>query len=126
MLAKQKFQIFFPEAKCYKVGNGYAIYIGDLQKYSEGSTAQRAWSNAWYPLCRDIMNNLRKHFHILISVIETHEGWSLYHCLNGTWEKHTWLSFRDDPELSHLWSDIPMVQSGPKPVSVLDLWSTLD
>lgn len=122
MSSKQKFQIFFLETKCYKVGKGYVVYAPGWQKCAEGSTASGAWDDAWYTFKARIFANIGTHY--ASPWIETNYGFQIIGQPSGPDPvlDCTWEHLRIDPKLRHLWSDILVALPEPaRPVSILDL-----
>lgn len=106
MTQREKFCLFFDNARCRKVGRKYVVTCYNYQvstdrvTASEANTAEKAWSNAWQRFKREILDNLRNEH--VEPWLELHNGVMI----PGKDIKWSWEEFRADTKIRHLWIDI--------------------
>lgn len=119
MTNREKFNIFFCDARCRKVGRKYVVTCCNYETStdritaSEANTAEKAWANAWGNFKEEVLHRLSRTYNNLW--IELPNG-VLIPNTGFVW---SWQEFREDPEVRHLWVDI--LKPAPRGVSTLDL-----
>jgi hypothetical protein len=119
MTQREKFNLFFDNARCRKVGRKYVVTCYNYQvstdriTASEANTAEKAWSNAWQCFKREIFDNLL-HEHVE-PWLELPNGVMI----PGKDIKWSWEEFRADTKIRHLWIDV--LKPEPRCSSLLDV-----
>ena len=119
MTQREKFCLFFNNARCRKVGHKYVVTCYNYEVShdkiiaSEANTAEKAWSVAWCSFKRRIFDGLRLEY--VDPWLELPDGVMIPGKHNVQW---SWSEFKADPKVRHLWIDI--LQPEPRRVSTLD------
>jgi hypothetical protein len=119
MTYREKFSVFFNNARCRKVGRMYVVTCYNYEVShdriiaSEALTAEKAWSVAWLSFKRHILVGLSTEYSE--PWLELPDGVMLPSKNDMRW---TWQDFRDDPTVRHLWIDI--LKPSPRFGSMLD------
>lgn len=120
MTQREKFNIFFDNACCRKVGRKYVVTCYNYEVSedriiaSEANTAEHAWSIAWCSFKRQIFDRLRNEY--INPWIELPDGVMIPGRHNVQW---SWTGFKNDPKVRHLWIDI--LQPSECGYSMLDI-----
>ena len=107
MTHREKFCLFFDNARCRKVGRKYVVTCYNYEvSYdriiaSEANTAEKAWSIAWCSFKRRIFDGLRLEY--VDPWLELPDGVMIPSQESVKW---SWSEFRTDPQVRHLWIDV--------------------
>lgn len=120
MTGREKFLLFFSNARCCKSGRTYVVSCynyavsDDIIYAGKAGSAEKAWCNAWQSFKRKIFAGLVTMYSD--PWLELPDGVMVPGQDGVQW---TWSEFRDDPLVRHLWIDV--LTPEPRCSSLLDV-----